>query len=96
MTKDNDESVIVSLINDEVRPSVALYTVVWCGWEGPWQPFRSVQIPDIRSGLLKYPGILYPKNWDSGNQISGYFGIRVTGVRGKYPGILYPYLLESG
>jgi hypothetical protein len=24
MTKDNDESVIVSLINDEVRPSVAL------------------------------------------------------------------------
>ncbi len=31
MTKDNDESVIVSLINDEVRASVALYSLVWQG-----------------------------------------------------------------
>jgi hypothetical protein len=31
MTKDNDESVIVFLINDEVRPSVALYSLVWQG-----------------------------------------------------------------
>ncbi len=28
--------------------------------------------------------------------MSGYFGFRLTGVRGKYPGIWYPYLLESG